>query len=580
MGLVNCSKSSAYRQQGVLHGFKSRKTEGGHTKDTCFKLHGTPDWYKELIEKKRREGGPMRGYNAEATETHNVQHQGTDNLLQELIRLMKGEGGQGKQIQNDPLHGNFAQMDDFADSACIPSTFSPAHISFVALLSSLQEPRTYYQASKDDKWVEAMNQELTALEKNDTWDLVELPPGKKAIGSRWVFKLKLNPDGSVQRHKARLVAKGYNQIEGIDYFDSFSPVAKSVTVRVFMALAVAKGWPLLQLDVNNAFLHGHLDEEVYMLPPEGYMIQTPGQPSAHGLLVTQQKYLTDILRDVHMLDSRPAPTPLPPGLKLSADDGTLLLILALLDVWSVLYLGFTRPDISFATQQLSQFLQHPRSSHWDAALHVLRYLKGTSSLGLFFSAQNSLQPTVYTDASWASCPESRRSITGFCIFLGSSLVSWKTKKQSPVSRSSAEAEYRSMGAAVCELLWLSYHLHALHIPFSTPVPFWCDNQAAIHTSLPTPFSMNARNTLDIDCHLVRDQFKSGFIKPSHVQAVTSSPICSQKLPPPVILLVFLSSWLWPPKLHLEGGCRSSKVAAATESQKWQSKSNRALGIPF
>ncbi|KAL0327700.1 UNVERIFIED_CONTAM: Retrovirus-related Pol polyprotein from transposon RE2 [Sesamum angustifolium] len=163
-------------------------------------------------------------------------------------------------------------------------------------------------------------------------------------------------------------------------------------------------------------------------------------------------------------------------------------------VGRLLYLGFTRPDISFATQQLSQFLQHPRSSHWDAALHVLRYLKGTSSLGLFFSAQNSLQPTVYTDASWASCPESRRSITGFCIFLGSSLVSWKTKRQSTVSRSSAEAEYRSMGAVVCELLWLSYLLHALHIPFSTPVPFWCDNQAAIHIT-PTPFSMNARNTL-------------------------------------------------------------------------------------
>ncbi|KAL0383326.1 UNVERIFIED_CONTAM: Retrovirus-related Pol polyprotein from transposon RE1 [Sesamum calycinum] len=374
------------------------------------------------------------------------------------------------------------------------------------------EPKTYYQASKDDKWVEAMNQELTALEKNDTWDLVELPPGKKVIGSRWVFKLKLNPDGSVQRHKARLVAKGYNQIEGVDYFDSFSPVAKSVTVRVFIALAMAKGWPLLQLDVNNAFLYGHLDEEVYMLPPEGYMKQTPGQVcklkrslyglkqafrqwnieltvklqefgfvqcphdhclflkitstcfmallvyvddillsgnseteiatikshldtlftikdlghakyflglelarSAHGLLVTQQKYLTDILRDVHVLDSRPAPTPLPPGLKLSADDGTLLFDPGPFRrlVGRLLYLGFTRPDVSFAIQQLSQFLQHPRSSHWDAALHVLRYLKGTSSLGLFFSAQNSLQPTVYTDASWASCPESRRSITGF-----------------------------------------------------------------------------------------------------------------------------------------------------------------------
>ncbi|KAL0358581.1 UNVERIFIED_CONTAM: Retrovirus-related Pol polyprotein from transposon RE2 [Sesamum angustifolium] len=366
-----------------------------------------------------------------------------------------------------------------------------------------------------------------------TWDLVELPPGKKAIGSRWVFKLKLNPDGSVQRHKARLVAKGYNQIEGIDYFDSFSPVAKSVTVRVFMALAVAKGWPLLQLDVNNAFLHGHLDEEVYMLPPEGHdrllgrlgscqvLPWLGASRSAHGLLVTQQKYLTDILRDVHMLDSRPAPTPLPPGLKLSADDGTLLFDPGPFRrlVGRLLYLGFTRPDISFA-----------RSSHWDAALHVLRYLKGTSSLGLFFSAQNSLQPTVYTDASWASCPESRRSITGFCIFLGSSLVSWKTKKQSTVSRSSAEAEYRSMGAAVCELLWLSYLLHALHIPFSTPVPFWVDNQAAIHITANPVFHERTKH-LDIDCHLVRDQFKSGFIKPSHVPGRDQLADLFTKTPP-------------------------------------------------
>ncbi|KAK4384958.1 Retrovirus-related Pol polyprotein from transposon RE1 [Sesamum angolense] len=432
-----------------------------------------------------------------------------------------------------------AWLDDYvcqcasnSNHTCLPSNYTSTHMLFVALLSSIQEPRSYLEASKDARWVDAMNEELTALDKNETWELASLPPGKKAIGCKWVFKVKLHPDGSVHRYKARLVAKGYNQVEGIDYFDSFSPVAKSVTVRVFMAVAVAKGWPLWQLDVNNAFLHGHLDEEVYMVPPEGYTCAVPGRfcrlkrslyglkqasrqwnielttklqdfgyvqcphdhclflkitstcfvgllvyvddiiltgnsedeiasvksylhslftikdlgfakyflglelaRSTHGLLVTQQKYLTDILSDTNLLGAKPTSTPFPPGLKLTAGDGSLLSDPAPYRrlVGRLLYLGFTRPDISFVVQQLSQFLQHPRSSHWDAALHVLRYLKGTSSLGLFFSSCNSLQPSVFTDASWASCPDSRRSITGFCIFLGSTLVSWKTKKQATVS---------------------------------------------------------------------------------------------------------------------------------------------------
>ncbi|KAL0367107.1 UNVERIFIED_CONTAM: Retrovirus-related Pol polyprotein from transposon RE1, partial [Sesamum radiatum] len=93
---------------------------------------------------------------------------------------------------------------------------------------------------------------------------------KIAIDSRWLFKLELNPNGSIQRHKVHLVAKGYNQVEGVDYLDSFSLAAKIVTERVFLTVAVSKSWPLLQLDINNAFLHGHLDEDVCMVPPEGY----------------------------------------------------------------------------------------------------------------------------------------------------------------------------------------------------------------------------------------------------------------------------------------------------------------------
>ncbi|KAK4411317.1 Retrovirus-related Pol polyprotein from transposon RE2 [Sesamum angolense] len=497
---------------------------------------------------------------------------------------------------------------------CSPDTYSLAHISFVAQISSVQEPKTYLQASFDPHWIKAMDQELQALETNGTWELTSLPPKKKTIGSRWVFKLKYNPDGSIERYKARLVAKGYNQIEGVDYFDSFSPVAKSVTVRVFLAIAVSKSWPLFQLDVNNAFLHGHLDEEVYMDPPAGYVKAQPGQVcklrrslyglkqasrqwnleltsrlldfgfiqsphdnclflkdsgdnfvallvyvddilltgasednltavkeyldrlftikdlgtakyflgleltrSSHGLHVTQHKYLQDILLDASMTDAKPASTPFPPGLKLTLDGGSLLPSPDRYRrlVGRLLYLGFTRPDISFPVQQLSQFLQSPRTTHWDAALHILRYLRGSSSLGLFFSSRSSLQLSAFSDAAWASCLDSRRSITGFCIFLGSSIISWKTKKQATVSRSSAEAEYRSMASTVSELLWISYLLRDFQLSIQQPIPFWCDNKAALHITANPVFHERTKH-LDIDCHLVRDQFKAGFISPTHI----------------------------------------------------------------
>ena len=109
-----------------------------------------------------------------------------------------------------------------------------------------------------------MDKEIQALEQTHTWVLTPLPPGKRPIGCKWVYRVKLNPDGTIERYKARLVAKGYTQRERLDFSKTFSPVAKTVSVRVLIALASTKGWPLYQLDINNAFLHGDLDEEVYM----------------------------------------------------------------------------------------------------------------------------------------------------------------------------------------------------------------------------------------------------------------------------------------------------------------------------
>ncbi|KAL0329133.1 UNVERIFIED_CONTAM: Retrovirus-related Pol polyprotein from transposon RE2 [Sesamum radiatum] len=148
--------------------------------------------------------------------------------------------------------------------------FTPAHRLFLANVAAIQEPRSFAQANQIDDWRKGMNLELHALKQNETWDFTTLPEGKKPIGSRWIYKVKLLLDGMVDSYKARLVAKGYSQIKGIDYFDNFSPVAKIVTVRLFLAIASSHSWPISQLDVNNAFIYGHLDGEVYMHPLEGY----------------------------------------------------------------------------------------------------------------------------------------------------------------------------------------------------------------------------------------------------------------------------------------------------------------------
>ncbi|KAL0307505.1 UNVERIFIED_CONTAM: Copia protein [Sesamum calycinum] len=134
---------------------------------------------------------------------------------------------------------------------------------------------------------------------------------------------------------------------------------------------------------------------------------------------------------------------------------------------------------------------------------------------MFFPSKNLLSLRAYSDADWASCVDTRRSLTGYCIFLGDALVSWKTKKHTTVSRSTAEAEYQSMGSTVCELSWVVYLLHDFGISIPTPIPFLCDNQAALHI-VNNPIFHERTKHLEIDCHIVRDKFKSGLIAPSHV----------------------------------------------------------------
>jgi hypothetical protein len=315
-------------------------------------------------------------------------------------------------------------------------------------------------------------------------------------------------------------------------------VAKITTVRTLIALASIHSWHLHQMDVNNAFLHGDLQEEVYMDIPQGVTSSRPNQVcklikslyglrqasrkwyekltsllidqgysqsnsdyslfilrhdssftallvyvddiilagnslsefdrikkvmdkefrikdlgqlkyflgievahSKSGISICQRKYCLDLLKDTGLIGSKPAPTPLDHSIKLHQDtsaayediEGYRRL------VGKLLYLTTTRPDIAFATQQLSQFLSAPTIVHYETACRIVKYLKGTPGRGLFFSRQSELQLLGFADADWANCVDTRRSTSGYCFFIGSSLISWRSKKQQTVSRSSSEA---------------------------------------------------------------------------------------------------------------------------------------------
>jgi hypothetical protein len=134
------------------------------------------------------------------------------------------------------------------------------HYAYMAPVAEVCEPESYEEAAEDANWRTAMEEEMHALAENETWDLVNAPRGVKPIGCRWVYKVKYNADGTINRYKAPLVAKGYAQKHGIDYDQTFAPVAKMTTVRVLLAVAAAKGWHLHQMDVKNVFLQGELEE--------------------------------------------------------------------------------------------------------------------------------------------------------------------------------------------------------------------------------------------------------------------------------------------------------------------------------
>ncbi|KAK4407835.1 Retrovirus-related Pol polyprotein from transposon RE1 [Sesamum angolense] len=315
-----------------------------------------------------------------------------------------------------------------------------------------------------------MQQELMVLEQNQTWDIVDLPKGKKAIGSKWVYKVKLHADGSVDRYKACLVAKGYNRVEGlIILIGTVHYLEKAVTVRTFLIVASQDNWPIYQVDINNEFLHRFLDEDIYMAAPYGYFVPL-------GKVCKLKKMLYGLKRVSRQWNLELTNKLISFGFKLEAQ---------IVETKRFLDSAFTIKDLGHAKYFLGleiacspdgmSITQHKfvRDIIQDAGLISSKPASTPLPLGVKLSTQDT---SVLPDPE----PYRRLMLVNGILYFFWGKHSWKTKKQTTVARSTVETEYRCLGSTVCELQWISYLLRDFCVQIPLLIHLSCDNQAAIH----------------------------------------------------------------------------------------------------
>ncbi|PKU87515.1 Retrovirus-related Pol polyprotein from transposon TNT 1-94 [Dendrobium catenatum] len=477
--------------------------------------------------------------------------------------------------------------------------------------SSQSDPTSYNEANKLLEWRKAMAAEFLALQRQETWQLVPAPINKQILGCKWTFRTKLHADGSIARHKARLVALGNQQEYGLDYVETFSPVAKLPTIRVLFTVALYHDWKIHQLDVENAFLHGDIQETVYMRQPKGF--EDPANPhhvcllkkAIYGLKQAPRQWYTTFCN--HLFKLGFVPSKADPSLLILHKGNTTLFLLVYVDdilltgndegaissflqqlnstfalkhlgpahhflgiriqhkqdkyflsqetyaasiilqanlencnptanpsctklpatinsststttdpsayrqiTGALQYLTITRPDIAYAVNTLSQHMHSPQDSHFFLLKRLLRYIKGTLAYGLPIT-KSDLRLTTYSDADWASDPVTRKSTSGYCTFLGRTLLSWTVKKQTTVSRSSTESEYRALTAATADTLWLKRLLADFFISHDYPVDLHCDNTSAIALAQNPVYHARTKH-IEIDHRFLREHISSGHLR--------------------------------------------------------------------
>ncbi|RZC15548.1 Copia protein isoform B [Glycine soja] len=332
-------------------------------------------------------------------------------------------------------------------------------------------------ALQQDQWKAAMEEELRAIERNQIWDLVDLPSNQSPIDVKWIFKLELKQNGSVAKHKARLVARGFLQKAGLDYSEVFALVARLETISNPLAIEKFKERLKLEFEMTDLGLLS-------------YFLGMEFKKANELLIMHQQKYTTDLLKRFQMMSCNPASTPVEPGLKLVKDESEKSVDSTLFKqvVGSLRYLCNTRPDFSFVVSLISRFSNNPKASHWAVAKRILRYLRGTLSY----------------DSDWCGDKVERKSTTSYLFkFLGTS-ISWCSKKQQVVALSSCEAEYIAACYPACQALWLDSLLEELKVEIQRPVRLYVDNKSTISLVM-NPVAHGRSKHIEIIFHFLREK---------------------------------------------------------------------------
>ncbi|KAI3758622.1 hypothetical protein L6452_06189 [Arctium lappa] len=325
-------------------------------------------------------------------------------------------------------------------------------------------------------------------------------------GTKWVFKIKKDEDGTVIRNKERLVAKGYRQEEVIDYDTTYAPVARLEAIRMFLVYAAQKNFTVFQMDMKTAFLNDILKEEVYVSHPEGFVNQEKPNhvyildkalyglkqaPRAclqvkqfsSGNYINQSKYIFDILRKFKMENSKPIGTPMAPGTKISTDPSGKTVDVRTYRgmIGSLMYLTSSRPDIMFSTCLCARYQANPKEIHLSAVKSIFRYLKGTSDLGLWYPKDTSFELTAYIDADHTGCMLDRKSTSGHIQFLGDKLV-----------------------------LWMRTQLRDYDFYFNK-IPIYCDSKSAIAITA-NPVQHTKTKHIYVRYHFIKDNVEKGTIE--------------------------------------------------------------------
>ncbi|GJS43287.1 putative ribonuclease H-like domain-containing protein [Tanacetum coccineum] len=351
------------------------------------------------------------------------------------------------------------------------------------------EPKTYKDALTQACWIEAMQEELNEFERLEVWELVPRPDKVMVITLKWIYKVKLDELGGILKNKARLVARGYRQEEGIDFEESFAPVARLEAIRIFLAFAAHMNMVVYQMDVKTAFLNGNLREEVYVSQPDGFVDKDKPnhvyklKKALYGLKQAPRAWY-DMLSSF-LISQDFSKGSMDPTLFIRRDGNELLLkygfdSCGLVDtpmvekskldkdkegkavdpshyrgmIGILLYLTTSRPNLQFAICMCARYQARPTEKHLNAVKRIFRYIKGTVNQGLWYPKDSSIALIAFVDADHVGCQDTRRSTSSSMQFLGDRLISWSSKRQKSAAISSMKAEYISLSNCCAQILWM------------------------------------------------------------------------------------------------------------------------------